>query len=587
MSFLDNWLESVKLSAQPWKLGDKDIQKQIKEGKGVAGIGTPLHGLSAGYGMTKLGSAYRLKQGIDRINDGQNPFSSEFIKGTAHDQGHNVQDAFKENWPVLLAGWGPNFGSGGGAAGGGAGSGAGLGAAGAAPEIGAGLEGVTVVGSSGGLGGAGAAGAGLGAVGSFMPGSSSAPMEGVTVTAPGGGVAMSPGTEAAMGAAAASAGGAQANNDPSMWDKIKEQLQNQGMGGQQQQQQPQQQAPPPRQGLGRPGFMDKIQAGLFPVDSRAAEAIGPEALKQQRNQALMRMGLGMMSASSQGGGLGESALFGLNSAQQSLDGALQRGYENARESRQEQRQVERQQIADDRYDKEFSYKQQQDQAEQERADRAFERSMSLDDRALQWRNQDISREDSQFDRRMRVAESKQGEGAQQPPSGYRWSAQGNLEAIPGGPADPQNKTGNYQEAERNAAFLATRVANGLKTLKGISQKEQTPGFMERGALTLGSETAANFWRSEDRQRSDAAQKDMLDAALTLATGAAYTPAQFQAAYIAHFPQIGDSDKTKLEKQQRLETLLQAAKLKAGRAASQIDEALGGAGGGGWQIDEVP
>lgn len=348
--------------------GRDQLKNDIKYGEGTAKVGNPLHGLTAGYKVHELMSP--TVHINDRIHDiKKNGFGKDHLKWAIDDQNHNLQDAFKENIPALGAFIG---GGAGGAFGGGGTAGGGLaGGASGAPAGGlgaAGIEGVTVVGSSG-AGAGGGIGAGLGAAGSFMPGSPSGtpngPLETVTVTAPGGGLSMTPGTEAAMAAAGASSAGSQGE---SWWDKLKDQMNQQGMGGQQQQQtSPAPQNSPPQQ-RGGLGVMDKISAGLFPVDSRAAEAIGPEALKQQRNQALMRMGLGMMAASNQGAGLGESLFTGLNSAQNSLDGALQRGYENAREARQEQRTLEREKVADQRYDAERQYQIDRDTIEDKRAE---------------------------------------------------------------------------------------------------------------------------------------------------------------------------------------------------------------------------
>lgn len=92
----------------PWRFSADEWKNKVEN----SNFGSPIHGLRAGYEMTKLGSAYRLKQGINRINDGQNPFSSEFIRGTANDQGNNVASAVKENWPVMLAMLGGYFGGG-------------------------------------------------------------------------------------------------------------------------------------------------------------------------------------------------------------------------------------------------------------------------------------------------------------------------------------------------------------------------------------------------------------------------------------------------------------------------------------------
>lgn len=134
-----------------------------------------------------------------------------------------------------------------------------------------------------------------------------------------------------------------------------------------------------------------------------------------------------------------------------------------------------------------------------------------------------------------------------------------------------------QESERTAAFLATRVAGGLATLNGLSSGAKRPGIAQEAVRGIFGDTAANLITGTDRQRAEAAQVDILDAALTLGTGAAYNKEQLEGYRKSYFPQIGDSDATVADKQQRLGVLLQAARTKAGSAAPQIDAALKQAG----------
>ena len=54
------------------------------------------------------------------------------------------------------------------------------------------------------------------------------------------------------------------------------------------------------------------------------------------------------------------------------------------------------------------------------------------------------------------------------PSGYRYNAQGNLEVIPGGPADPNApKPGDAKptEAQQKTLTLLTRIAGGAKDIQ--------------------------------------------------------------------------------------------------------------------------
>ena len=82
----------------------------------------------------------------------------------------------------------------------------------------------------------------------------------------------------------------------------------------------------------------------------------------------------------------------------------------------------------------------------------------------------------------------------------------------------------------------------------------------------------NLANPEARQRVEAAELDILDAALTLATGAAYTREQLENTRSTYFPTLGDKPATVRDKAVRLDQLLKdAAMTKAGRAAPTLDE----------------
>ncbi len=126
------------------------------------------------------------------------------------------------------------------------------------------------------------------------------------------------------------------------------------------------------------------------------------------------------------------------------------------------------------------------------------------------------------------------------------------------------------ESERTAGFLATRVQGGIGDIKALGTE---------GMPTIGSEAArgvplvGNYLVSEPVQRRKAAEIDVLDAALTLGTGAAYTQEQIDSYRESYFPRPGDAPGTLTDKRNRLMRLLSAARLKAGRAAPQIDAAI--------------
>ena len=79
----------------------------------------------------------------------------------------------------------------------------------------------------------------------------------------------------------------------------------------------------------------------------------------------------------------------------------------------------------------------------------------------------------------------------------------------------------------------------------------------------------NRINTEQRQIVEAAQEDILDAALTLGTGAAYSREQLAGYKKSYFPQMGDSPAAVKSKQDRLTNLLESAKVASGRAAKEI------------------
>lgn len=131
------------------------------------------------------------------------------------------------------------------------------------------------------------------------------------------------------------------------------------------------------------------------------------------------------------------------------------------------------------------------------------------------------------------------------------------------------------DSANTAAFLATRVAGGMKDI--AAALKENPGNEKPGVLAtiagIAGDDARNLANNPARQRIEAAQMDILDAALTLGTGAAYSKEQLEGYRRSYFPQIGDDPATVADKQARLRRVLEAAKVKAGAAAPSIDEAL--------------
>jgi len=140
-----------------------------------------------------------------------------------------------------------------------------------------------------------------------------------------------------------------------------------------------------------------------------------------------------------------------------------------------------------------------------------------------------------------------------------------------------NKTGadkasHATEGERKAATLLQRMQSSEAQLEAalkLDPNAAKPALVPQGLNAIGMNTTANALTPENRQKVEAAQLDILDAALTLGTGAAYTKEQLEGYRKSYFPQIGDKPNTIKDKQDRLNNVLAAARIAAGRAAGQV------------------
>ena len=123
------------------------------------------------------------------------------------------------------------------------------------------------------------------------------------------------------------------------------------------------------------------------------------------------------------------------------------------------------------------------------------------------------------------------------------------------------------EGERKTGLLASRLEtaqNQIISALNIDPEAESPEFFPTIFSKVGFDMLATAFTSDQRQIIESAQRDMLDAALTLGTGAAYTAEQIDGYRMSYFPQIGDSEQTIKAKRSRLEQLIKTAKQAAGR-----------------------
>lgn len=126
------------------------------------------------------------------------------------------------------------------------------------------------------------------------------------------------------------------------------------------------------------------------------------------------------------------------------------------------------------------------------------------------------------------------------------------------------------ESERTAGFLTNRVQNSLAQLQSVTGTAPSAASPNFSAEVIKNVTRSDYLKNlaspETRQQVEAAQLEILDAALTLGTGAAYTRDQLDNYRKSYFPQLGDKPATIADKAARLKNMLDSAMIKAGRAA---------------------
>jgi hypothetical protein len=156
--------------------------------------------------------------------------------------------------------------------------------------------------------------------------------------------------------------------------------------------------------------------------------------------------------------------------------------------------------------------------------------------------------------------------------------------VPGGAAMPITGAGGEQlkgvsggkatEGERKAATLLSRMQ--------LAQTQMSQG--DQGMPGFFTSVTPRVALPEERKRVEDAQLDFLDAALTLATGAAYTEFQLKGAMQSYFPKFGDDAQTIADKELRRKKLMEAARISAGSVSGAVPPVGGGeapsTGGGG-------
>jgi len=149
-------------------------------------------------------------------------------------------------------------------------------------------------------------------------------------------------------------------------------------------------------------------------------------------------------------------------------------------------------------------------------------------------------------------------GMSKPPAGYRWTADGGLAPIPGGPGDPNTKPLTQDQA--NARLYGNRMKESddiIKPLEAGGKVKYSPLIL-RTIITgpAGISDAATYMADESTQSAAQAMRNFINATLRRESGATITPAEFDNAIKQYFPQPGESQSIIQQKQRNRATAIQ-------------------------------
>lgn len=144
-------------------------------------------------------------------------------------------------------------------------------------------------------------------------------------------------------------------------------------------------------------------------------------------------------------------------------------------------------------------------------------------------------------------------------------------------AEFEGTGGKPTEAQAKTSTLLTRIQGGFQDIMSVRERNpeaQSPGLGETLAEGIfGEGIVSRGVAGADRRIVRDAQRDVLDALLTLGTGAAYNAEQLEGQTVAYFPRFGDTPEEIAAKNARLQRLIEAAKVQAGPKWAEIETAI--------------
>lgn len=207
------------------------------------------------------------------------------------------------------------------------------------------------------------------------------------------------------------------------------------------------------------------------------------------------------------------------------------------------------------------------------------------------RGQDLSRDTSIRGQDLTDSRAREAGLNGRVPSGYRPTADGALEFIPGGPADPASKAGGGKpltEGQSKALLFGTRMKEANEILEGLASKGvDRPGYLKRAADAVPNvmgggllQTGANAVQSAEQQQVEQAQRDFLNAVLRRESGAVIADSEFENGRKQYFPAIGDSDAVKAQKKRNRDVAMRGILEEVPDGDSRVAKVRGASSGSG-------
>lgn len=169
-----------------------------------------------------------------------------------------------------------------------------------------------------------------------------------------------------------------------------------------------------------------------------------------------------------------------------------------------------------------------------------------------------------------------------PPSGFQWTPEGTLGAIPGGPASEEFRQKD-PTLNANQSAAALYVDRMIQADQILSNPALAPAMMDPANPALASVPfLGNGMVSSEYQQAEQAQRDFINAVLRRESGATIQPAEFENAKKQYFPQPFDSQAVIDQKAANRKTAIEGI----ARAAGPAYQMPGGDPNGGYVAPSI-